>query len=111
MTLRRKEPNIKKVLLALLMLLVLLSLSGCGLKLESGTVIEKKHTPMHMVVQYMPAGKVIIPHYITVPEEYKIYVRGTDEEGAVKTEWWSLDAAAYSRIHIGMKVNREVRSE
>ena len=110
MTLRRKEPNIKKVSLAL-MLLVLLSLNGCGLKLELGTVIGKKHTPRHMVVQYMPAGKVIILHYIPVPEEYKICVQGTDEEGAVKTDWWSLDAAAYSRVRVGMKVNREVRSE
>lgn len=97
----------KKVLTTLLILAIVLGLSGCGAKLESGVVIGKKYEPATTLIQYMMVGKVIIPNYIYVPEKYKILVQGTDEEGNVNTEWWELDIVEYSRICVGMEVNRE----
>ena len=98
----------KRFLAIAVLIAVTVFLTACGYKIESGIVVDKKYIPTRTYMTSMLIGKVIVPQTIIQPAQYKICVQSADEEGAIITEWWSIDSAEYSKIQIGMEVGARV---
>lgn len=96
----------KHILFLIITLIVAIALSACGLQLETGEVIEKRYIPQMRTVQMMLVGRVAVPRPVVFPERYELRVQGINSDGETVTEWWSVDAASYSRAQIGMEVCR-----
>lgn len=90
----------------LLIMAMLLSLTACGYRLETGTIVEKKYTPQREVVMWMDINGILCPINHIEPARYSILVDGIDEAGTKCTEWWSVDAVEYARLQVGMEVVR-----
>lgn len=96
----------KRILTFGILIVLLLALTGCSNRLDSGVIIKKRATPCYTYMQAIPVGNVIIPQMMIMPATYAILVQGTDEEGERLEEWWSVDAVTYSRMQVGMKAIR-----
>lgn len=97
----------KKIVLALFLILMLAVLTSCA-QLTSGTCIDKKYVGAYTTtsIRLIPAGKVLIPvsqvnHY---PEAWEILVEGFNDKNELVQEWWTVDQESWETISIGDQV-------
>ncbi|MED5795471.1 hypothetical protein VYH97_10295 [Streptococcus anginosus] len=86
---------INKCLKAVVLFLMLISLSGCH-KLDKGIVIDKYID--HSYVAYIYTGKVMVP--VFYPEKYLIKIKGKIDKKEIK-ETFSLKKSEWENIKIG----------
>ena len=86
----------KKLLILVMLIVLLLTLTGC-LQLVRGIVVKKEYDDPDLTFIY--TGKVMIP--IRTSEQFILHVRGTNEKGKVIEETWNVPKRVYDAYHIG----------
>lgn len=100
----------KRIALWAVLLICSALLTGCGERLTSGTVLQKKYTPRKTHLQMTPVfaggSVVILPQTMIVPSTFRLLVHGKNETGETVAEWWNVSEAQYNAAEIGKEVYR-----
>jgi hypothetical protein len=96
----REGKGVKKLFEIALIIIILLLLSGCGIK--EGCVYEKKYTPAHSQTTIILAGKVLVPTTTYYEESYTLRIR---KYNPAKRKWfygnWNVSKEDYQQVNIG----------
>lgn len=101
---------VKRITIAILLLICALFLTACKSSIDYGTVTDKQYAPAQLI--YSPLITTvnkqtrIIPRYIHHPQRWHIYVQ--NEDGG---EWWSVTENYYNSVEIGDFVDRSEKNE
>lgn len=80
-------------------------------KLTEGVVVDKSYNPAYTTTHtsIVRSGNTAVPIIRDVHHaaSWKIEVSGTDEEGEICVEWWTVGEAMYELIGIGDRVQRD----
>ena len=98
----------KKVIGALICLLLVVSLCGCSNEITEGEVYEKEYREAHTTVMMLPLvisnGKTtkttMIPFLVHYPDRYVIFIKAYQDE-EWKTEDFYVSKEVYDSIKIG----------
>ena len=98
----------KKVIGALICLLLVVSLCGCSNEITEGEVYEKEYREAHTTVMMLPLvisnGKTtkttMIPFLVHYPDRYIIFIKAYQDE-EWKTEDFYVSKEVYDSIKIG----------
>lgn len=95
----------KKIVLLTILVIALLMLTGCGYRLNQGTVVDKSYTPPQTYTRHglMHVGQTLIPTTRKVhrPAQYQLKVMGTDAKDTMVCEWWDVSQEKYETTEIG----------
>ena len=92
--------KIKIIILMLFLLIVLLSLTGCGYGELKGIVVDKRHTEEYKTTSFMYNGKFYIPIIINHPEKWEIELY-KKENGIDKKIVLDVSKEEYDKIQVG----------
>lgn len=94
----------KIIALAILTIISIITLSGCGYGEKEGTIVDKKYTAAHTThsVRAHRVGKITTtqPYTIHHPERYELYIEKEDE-GKTKGCWIIVTKEEYESYQIG----------
>lgn len=90
----------KKIIISTILIILILTLTGCGYGEYKGNVIDKQYTPARTVVQIIHTGKTIHPYTVHHPETYQIKIQ-KEENGETKITWITISKEQYENIQIG----------
>ena len=90
----------KKVFILILITLVLILLSSCGLSLSEGTIVSKEYRPQRVWISYIYVNKSLIPQTHVVPEAYIITIKGV-VDGKEVTTTRSIPPYLYEKVSVG----------
>lgn len=100
----------KRAALVALVVVLLLSISGCSGKITSGEVIEKSFTPAYSTVRIIPLfisnGKtshvVYVPYTYHYSDKWEITIAAWDEkEKEMQTATYRVTEEVYEAVEIG----------
>ena len=98
----------KKIIGALIFLLLVVSLCGCSNEITEGEVYEKEYREAHTTVMMLPLvisnGKTtkttMIPYLVHYPDRYVIFIKAYQDD-EWKTEDFYVSKEVYDSIKIG----------
>jgi hypothetical protein len=98
----------KKIIGALICILLVVSLCGCSNAITEGEVYEKEYREAHTTVMMLPLvisnGKTttttMMPYFVHYPDRYVIFIKAYQDE-EWKTEDFYVSKEIYESINIG----------
>lgn len=98
----------KKIIGALICLLLVVSLCGCSNVITEGEVYEKEYREEYTAVVMLPwvisngksSTKTMIPYIVRYPDRYVIFIKAYQDE-EWKTEDFYVSKEVYDSINIG----------
>ena len=98
----------KKLIVALICLLLVASLCGCSNTITEGEVYEKEYREEYTTVMMLPLvisnGKttstIMVPYFIRYPDRYVIFIKAYQDD-EWKTEDFYVSKEVYDSINIG----------
>lgn len=98
----------KKIIGALICILLVVSLCGCSNAITEGEVYEKEYREAYTQVMVLPLiisnGKttstIMVPYFVHYPDRYVIFIKAYQDE-EWKTEDFYVSKEVYDSINIG----------
>lgn len=98
----------KRIIGALICILLVVSLCGCSNAITEGEVYEKEYREAHTQVIVFPliisngktSSTIMIPYFVHYPDRYVIFIKAYQDE-EWKTEDFYVSKEVYDSINIG----------
>ena len=99
----------KKIVCALMMLVLAAALAGCVEKITQGEVVDKQFTPAHTDTQIVPIvrsnGKTTtvtpVPFFYHYPDTYEITISGADKNGNQQKAVYRVTKEVFDTVEMG----------
>lgn len=99
----------KKIVCAIMALVLVAGLAGCTERITRGEVVDKQFTPAHTATRIVPVtrsdGRVTtvtpVPFFYYYPDAYEITISGVDQNGTRQEAVYRVTKEVFDAVEIG----------